>query len=122
MRKEDLPYFINSRLGLVYRFGREFGVAWETWSNGHTVRVLGEFIIDNKDYVPTLKELPDLMENEICLSIIQREIELLGKSYRYIQRITGKSDEPPVLEIFEEIYKPYAKDLIDELMKIHEQN
>lgn len=122
MRKRELPYFISSSVGFVYRFGREFGVAWETWSVGHKITVLGEFITEPDKDFPTLLNLPDLVSEEICHSIIQREIELIGKSYHNYYKREGKKETLPKFEIFEKIYKPGAKELRDELARIEELN
>lgn len=122
MRKREVPYFISSSVGFVYRFGREFGVSWETWSVGHKITVLGEFISEEEDGSPRLVELPELASDEICHSIIQREIELVGKSYHNYNKRGGKRMTLPKFEIFEKIYKPCARELRDELARPEEQN
>ena len=122
MRKEEPPYFISSSVGFVYRFGREFGVAWETWSVGHKITVLGEFVHNPDDKYPKLMSIPELVANEICLSIIQREIELIGKSFYNYYKREGKKEVMPKFEIFEIEYKPAIRELRDELKRPEEQN
>ena len=122
MPKRKEPYFISSSVGFIYRFGREFGVAWETWSSGHKVTVLGEFVKDPENGRPKLMNLPDVVSNEICLSIIQREIELIGKSYHNYYKREGKKEVMPKFEILEVPYKPFPRDLRNELSKPEELN
>jgi hypothetical protein len=119
--KEE-PYFISSSVGFIYRFGREFGVAWETWSVGHKVTVLGEFVKEPNEERPKLLHLPEVVANEICHSIIQREIELIGKSYHNYYKREGKKEVMPKFEILELIYKPCPRELRDELTRPEEQN
>ena len=122
MKNDNSPYFISNSLGIVYRFGREYGVSWETWSNGHVIKILGEFIIDIESSSPILRELPEVIGNEICLSILQREIEIMSKSYHVLKNAKDQFESVPVFEIFAETYKPLPHELQDELLKLEELN